>query len=63
MKVCLEQAFRDCLVPSLRLGMPNVGAAASLTRGRAAIEEHFQPLAGNEVLNSCNSTGLEYSHS
>ncbi|MEH2448143.1 MAG: hypothetical protein V7K18_20950 [Nostoc sp.] len=31
--------------------MPNVRAAASLTRGRAAIEEHFQPEAGNEVLN------------
>ncbi|MEH1893514.1 MAG: hypothetical protein V7K92_30255 [Nostoc sp.] len=31
--------------------MPNVGAAASLTRGRAAIEEDFQPEALNEVLN------------
>ncbi|MEH2130005.1 MAG: hypothetical protein V7K86_04970 [Nostoc sp.] len=29
MKASLEQAFRDDLVPSQRLGMPVVGAAAS----------------------------------
>ncbi len=27
-----------------------IGGSASLTRGRAAIEEHFQPEAGNKVL-------------
>ena len=30
--------------------MPNVRLRLK-TSGRAAIEEHFQPLAGNEVLN------------
>ncbi|MEH2321787.1 hypothetical protein [Nostoc sp.] len=38
----------ECLVPSLRLGMP-MGGSASLAGGRAAIEVHFQPLTGNEV--------------
>ncbi|MHC5595772.1 MAG: hypothetical protein ACYTXC_07400 [Nostoc sp.] len=39
MKAVSRLAFRDRLlrlVPSLRLGMPFVGAAASRTRGRAA---------------------------
>ncbi|WP_336229478.1 hypothetical protein [Scytonema sp. PRP1] len=37
MKSSIEQAFRDCLVPSLRLGMPIGGcSAAYLKSGRAA---------------------------
>ncbi|MEH2364904.1 hypothetical protein [Nostoc sp.] len=51
-KVSLEAAFRDCLVylvPSLRLGMHSERLRLK-TCGRAAIEEHFQPEAGNEVL-------------
>ncbi|MEI2582744.1 hypothetical protein [Scytonema sp. PRP1] len=35
MKTSIEQAFRDCLVPSLRLGMPT-GRQALLNSGRAA---------------------------
>ena len=38
-----------CLVPSLRLGMPNERLRLK-TSGRAAIDLHFQPEAGNEVL-------------
>ncbi|MEH1959191.1 MAG: hypothetical protein V7L05_04735 [Nostoc sp.] len=44
-KTNLEQVF---LVKSLRLGMPNWRLHLK-TCGRAAIEEHFQQEAGNEV--------------
>ena len=49
MKASLETAFRDCLVPSQRLGMPNVRLCLK-TCGSAAMKEHFQPEAVNEVL-------------
>ncbi|WP_334828614.1 hypothetical protein [Nostoc sp.] len=52
MKASLEAAFIDYLVylvPSRRLGMPNVRLRLK-TGGRAAMKKHFQPLAGNEVL-------------
>ncbi|WP_292762541.1 hypothetical protein [Nostoc sp. NOS(2021)] len=48
-KTSLEPAFRDCLVPSLRLGMPVV-EAPPLELRQSHNEVHFQPLAGNEVL-------------
>ncbi len=35
-KASLEQAFRYSFIPSLKLGMPILGAAASLAGGRAA---------------------------
>ncbi|MBN3942947.1 MAG: hypothetical protein V7L21_16590 [Nostoc sp.] len=46
MKASLEQAFRYCLVPLLRLGMPSLG----LPPPELAAEQHFQQEAGNEVL-------------
>ncbi|MHC5610978.1 MAG: hypothetical protein ACYTXA_08160 [Nostoc sp.] len=45
-KVSLEPAFTDYLVPSLRLGMPVVEAPPQDLR-QSRNEEHFQPLAGN----------------
>ncbi|MBG1244086.1 hypothetical protein [Nostoc sp. NZL] len=43
-KAILEAAFRYCLVPSRRLGMPS-----SLAGGRAARSSISSPEAGNEI--------------
>ncbi|WDD34800.1 hypothetical protein PQG02_10995 [Nostoc sp. UHCC 0926] len=48
-KTSLGKSFRDCLVKSLCLGMPNERLCLK-TSGKAAIEEYFQPETGNEVL-------------
>ncbi|WP_334886243.1 hypothetical protein [Nostoc sp.] len=39
-KASLEQAFTDCLVPSLRLGMPN-GRVVATNRGDTAISSNI----------------------
>ncbi|MHC5932649.1 hypothetical protein [Nostoc sp.] len=48
-KALLEQAFRDCLEKKSLIGNAYVRLRLK-TSGRAAIEEHFQQEAGNEVL-------------
>ncbi|WP_334948261.1 hypothetical protein [Nostoc sp.] len=55
MKVSLEAAFRDYLVPSLRLGMLFIEAPPQDLR-QSRYEVHFQPLAGNEVLKGFHVT-------
>ncbi|MGJ5631932.1 hypothetical protein [Nostoc sp. CALU 1950] len=47
-KASPEQAFRYCLVPSLRLGMPVFEAPPQDLR-QSRNEQHFQPEAGNEI--------------
>ncbi|MEH2396334.1 hypothetical protein [Nostoc sp.] len=53
----MKGSKRECFETLPRLprsqfptGNAYFGAAVSLTRGRAAIDLHFQPEAGNEVL-------------
>ncbi|MHC5830237.1 MAG: hypothetical protein ACYT04_83460 [Nostoc sp.] len=49
LKTSLDTAFRDCLVPSLRLGMPT-GRLRLPDSRQSRFEVHFQPEARNEVL-------------